>query len=272
MEPASLKGSTAVVTGASRGIGRAVALELARRGADVVVTARTDTPRGDIAGTIGDTVERIVSAGGSALAIQADMLVPDDLDRLVGETLKLFGHVDILVNNAAYIGDAVFESFWEMSLASWRSMMDLNVNVPWALTKAFAPAMRERGSGLVVNLSSSASHSPATETPLPGQGGLGAAYPTSKSAISQLTAFVGNELRAAGITMLALDPGFARSESAEILASRIGADPDWAQPVEVAARAIGYIASLQDPSSFSGRFVIARELVDQQSLMPELSS
>jgi NAD(P)-dependent dehydrogenase (short-subunit alcohol dehydrogenase family) len=274
MDATSLKGRTAVVTGASRGVGRAVALELASRGADVVVTARTETPRADIAGSIGESVEQIANAGGSAVALQADLLVPADLERLVEETRTRFGRIDILVNNAAYIGDAVFESFWEMSLESWRNMMELNVNVPWALTKAFAPIMRAQGSGLIVNLSSSASDSPPAgeEIPLPGKGGLGAAYPTSKSAITQLTAYVGNELKAEGITMLALDPGFARSESAEILAARVGADPSWAQPVEVAAKAVGYIASLPDPAEFAARFVVARELVDEHALLPGLGS
>jgi NAD(P)-dependent dehydrogenase (short-subunit alcohol dehydrogenase family) len=156
-----------------------------------------------------------------------------------------------------------------MSAPSWRNMMELNVTVPWLLTKAFAPGMRDRGAGLVVNLASSAAHAPPGDAsmPLPGQGGLGAAYPTSKAALNQLSAYVGNELRAAGITVVAVDPGFARSESAEIMASRIGADPDWAQPVEVAAKAIGYLASLADPSGFAGRVVVARELVDEHSLL-----
>ena len=83
------------------------------------------------------------------------------------------------MNNAAYIGDAVFESFWKMSPQSWREMMELNVNVPWALSRAFAPALRERKDSLIVNLSSGPGNlpEPGTALPLPGAGGLGAAYP-----------------------------------------------------------------------------------------------
>lgn len=268
MNTTALKGKVAVVTGASRGVGRAIATELAALGADVVVTARTEAPRDDIAGTIIETVQRITDAGGSAVAMRADLLDPAQLRSMVDQTVERFGTVDILVNNAAYIGDAVFESFWEMSATSWRNMIELNVNVPWELTKLVADGMRERGSGLVVNLSSSAAHVPdGSEAPLPGGGGLGAAYPTSKAALGQLTAQVGNELRAAGITMVAIDPGFARSESAEILASRLGADAAWAQPVEVAAKAIGFIATAEDPMVYAARTVVARELVDEHGLL-----
>lgn len=262
-----LAGKVAVVTGASRGVGRAVAVELADLGAQVVVTARTDAPRPDIAGTIGETIGRIEERGGKAVAVRADLLQGPDIARLVDETKAQFGRADILVNNAAYIGDAVFDSFWDMSAEDWRNMIELNLNVPWVLTKAFAGVMRQQGSGLVVNLSSGAAHVPdGAPMPLPGAGGLGAAYPTSKAAVNQFTAHVGNELRAVGIAMVAVDPGFARSESAEILASRLGADPAWAQPVEVAARAIGYIATCEDPMAYAGRFVVARELLDEQGL------
>lgn len=263
-----LAGQVAVVTGASRGVGRAVAVELARLGASVVVTARTQAPRPDIAGTLVDTLDAIEKVGGKAVAVAADLLRSEDRERLVAETLASFGRVDVLVNNAAYIGEAVFESFWEMSEDDWRNMIELNLTVPWALTKAFAAAMRRQGGGLVVNLSSGAAHAPVpgSPMPLPGEGGLGAAYPTSKAALNQFTAHIGNELRAVGIAMVAIDPGFARSESAELLASRIGADPNWAQPVEVAAKAIAHIAST-DRMPYAGRFVVAREIVDEFHLL-----
>jgi NAD(P)-dependent dehydrogenase (short-subunit alcohol dehydrogenase family) len=129
--------------------------------------------------------------------------------------------------------------------------------------------MRAHGGGLVVNLSSTASNVPPEPGhPLPGAGGLGAAYPTSKAALTQMTAFVGNELLADDIVVVALDPGYARSESAEILSARIGADPAWAQPVEVAAKAVGYLATCSRPRDYAARFVVARALVDAHRLMP----
>jgi hypothetical protein len=94
-----LEGKVAVVTGASRGVGRAVASTLAGLGASVVVTARTVVPQDDLPGTIGHAVRDIETAGGSAVAIAADLTDPADVDRLATETLQAFGRVDILVNN-----------------------------------------------------------------------------------------------------------------------------------------------------------------------------
>jgi NAD(P)-dependent dehydrogenase (short-subunit alcohol dehydrogenase family) len=199
--------------------------------------------------------------------VKADLLVDADVEALL-ERVESLGRLDVLVNNAAYIGEGVFESVWDMSPDTWRNMIELNVNVPWRLTKAFAPLMRENGGGLVVNLSSTASNLPPEPGhPLPGAGGLGAAYPTSKAALTQMTAFVGNELLADDIVVVALDPGYARSESAELLSARIGADPAWAQPVEVAAKAVGYLATCARPHDYAARFVVARELVDEYGLM-----
>lgn len=263
-----LRGKVAVVTGASRGIGRAVAIELAALGAQVVVTARTDVLRSDIAGTIGETVQLIVEQGGDAVALRADLLTDGDLDRLVADVVERFGGVDILVNNAAYIGDAVFESIWDMTRESWRAMMELNVTVPWLLAKSFSTAMRDRG-GVIINMSSVAAHGtdPAAPAPLPGAGGLGSAYPTSKAALAQLTTTVGNELRAAGIAMYAIDPGFARSESAELLAARLGADAQMAQPVEVVSRAIGYLVSLPDQLALACRTFTAADVEEEVSAL-----
>ena len=193
--------------------------------------------------------------------------MPTDRDRLAAEVSSL-GRLDVLVNNAAYIGEGVFESVWDMSPDTWRNMIELNVNVAWELTQRFAPMMRDQGGGLVVNLSSGASNVPAEPGhPLPGGGGLGAAYPTSKAALTQMTAFVGNELLVHDVVVVALDPGYARSESAEILSARIGADPAWAQPVEVAAKAVGYLATCSDRRDYAARFVVASEVVDEHGLM-----
>ena len=269
MDKNALRGKAAIVTGASRGIGRAVAVELASLGADVVVTARTVAGRHDIAGTVGETVEKITAAGGSAIALPADLLVPEELDALVEKVIAQFGRVDILVNNAAHITESVFESVWDMSRESWRNMIDLNVNVPWALSKAAAASMREQGGGVIVNMSSgiAAQIGPSVDEPLPEAGGHGAAYPTSKTALNQLTAWLGNELRAVGITMVGIDPGFSRSESAEIFLAQRGLSAESAQPVEIAAKAIAYVVTRSGPTEFACRTLVAREIVDEHELL-----
>jgi NAD(P)-dependent dehydrogenase (short-subunit alcohol dehydrogenase family) len=265
----SLQGRVAVVTGASRGIGRATAVELGELGARVVVTARTSDPRDDVPGTISETVQAIEAVGGRALAVKADLLVPTDIDRLARETLSSFGSVDILVNNAAYIDDAMFETLWEMSVDDWRKTMELNVNAIFALTKAFAPQMRERGHGLIINVSSQAGSRPpqGAPIPLPRQGGVGAAYPTSKAAVDQMTSYLGNELREVGVSMIGIDPGFVRTERAEILTSGTGFDLSAAQPMTVPAKAIGWLATHDDPLAYAGQLVVAREIVNRHKLL-----
>ena len=154
-----LEGKVAVVTGASRGIGRAIALELARAGADIVATARTESPRGDLPGTIHQTAEDVRGMGRRALPYRADLTQAKDIDALAATTLETFGKVDILVNNAAYTSKAIFASFWDMTPESWGRQMALNLNAPFLLCKAFAPAMREQGGGSIVNISSMAARS-----------------------------------------------------------------------------------------------------------------
>src|ERR1700744_298027 len=95
---------TVIVTGASRGVGKQTAIELGRRGANVVIAARTVEPRRHLAGTISETVAAIEATGAKALAVQADMAEAADLDRLVASTMNAFGSVDVLINNAAATG------------------------------------------------------------------------------------------------------------------------------------------------------------------------
>jgi NAD(P)-dependent dehydrogenase (short-subunit alcohol dehydrogenase family) len=256
-----LENKVALISGASRGIGKAIALQLADLGADIVVTARTVNPRPDIGGTIGETVSEIEGRGATAMSVQADLLDPDDVSRLAAATLDRFGKIDILVNNAAFIGDEVFQSFWEMSAEGWRQQFELNVNVQFALMKHFSPMMREQGAGLIVNLGSNNGNVPTGDLPLPRKGGLGPGYPTTKAAIVHMTKWVGNELLADGIAVVCVGPGYARSESAEILSAKMGIDVAQAQPVEVAARVVGYLATCHDPLQYAGLYLESAEFL-----------
>ena len=273
MSTDSLAGKVALVTGAARGIGRAIALELAGLGADVVVTARTAQPRGDdLTGTIHETAQQIEALGRGALAVPADLRRPEDRDRVVREALDRFGRVDILVNNAADTGDNVFRGFWDTSVEEWAGQIDLNLNAMYALMKACAPGMRDHGGGLIVNLGSMR----AIPEGLNGGGGritetvrLGAAYPTSKVAILAMSTMVAQELAEAGIVVVTMNPGGAATESFAHNARRFGFDFSMATPVAMPTKTVGYLATCSDPMSYAATYIDAVEFAQEKGLVSE---
>jgi NAD(P)-dependent dehydrogenase (short-subunit alcohol dehydrogenase family) len=266
-----LQGKVVLVTGAARGIGRAVAVELAELGADVAVTARTVTPRrDDLTGTIGETADAIEQAGSKALAIGADLSRPEERDRVVDETLRAFGRVDILVNNAADTSDNVFRGFWETTPDEWAAQIDLNLNAFYSLMKLCAPVMKENGGGLIVNLGS------MRDIPegLTGGGGritdtvrLGAAYPTSKVAIFAMSTLIAQELAEDNIVVVTLNPGGAATESFVHNAKRFGWDPTWGTPVAMPSKTVGYLATCDDPMAYAATYVDAVSFSREQGLL-----
>jgi NAD(P)-dependent dehydrogenase (short-subunit alcohol dehydrogenase family) len=180
----SLEGQRALVTGATSGIGRAVALQLARDGAEVVVHGR-DAARG------AETVDEITAAGGKASFVPADLSDAADVQRLAGDV----GDIDILVNNA---GIAVFAATGEFDLAAFDKMFASNVRAPFFLVGAIAPGMAARGHGSIVSLSSMA-----------GGVGLvgGAAYGATKASLEAMTRAWAAEYSASGVRVNAVAPG-----------------------------------------------------------------
>ena len=147
------EGRVALVTGASRGIGAAIAERLARAGAKVAVAARTLEPVEKYAGSVSETVERIRAAGGTAEPVRADVSKHDDRVRMVEETVDHFGPIDILVNNAAV---TYYVPFTEFSEKRYNLMFEVQVRAPFELAQLVVPAMRERGGGWVLNITSRA--------------------------------------------------------------------------------------------------------------------
>jgi 3-oxoacyl-[acyl-carrier protein] reductase len=154
-----LAGKTALITGSSRGIGRAVAQRLSSEGATVVVTARSFEPSSSVRwgattalpGTIGETIELIEGAGGKAFGIAADLANSHQRERLVGEVVERTGSLDILVNNAGFADYARIE---DMTLDTFDRTVEHYLRTPFVLTKAAVPHMRRRGAGWVVNIGS----------------------------------------------------------------------------------------------------------------------
>lgn len=190
----SLEGQVAVITGASRGIGRAVAIALAESGAQVVVNYARSSAAAD------EVVAEIVAGGGSAIALQADVSKVDQVDGLISGTLEKFGRVDILVNNAGITRDTLL---LRMKLEDWQAVIDLNLTGVFLCTRAVAKLMLKQRSGRIINIASVAG-----QMGNPGQ----ANYSAAKAGVIGFTKTVAKELSSRGITVNAVAPGFIETD------------------------------------------------------------
>lgn len=194
----------AIVTGASRGIGAAIAERLAAAGAKVAVSARTIAPVEKYEGSLQETVERITAAGGTAVAIQADLAVQDDRRRLVAEAEAQLGPVDILVNNGAITYYMPFADFTEKR---WRLMFEVQVRAPYELAQMIVPGMSERGSGWILNISSRAGVHPQGPPFMPMYRDWGfSTYGMVKAALDRFSTGLAAEVHVDGIAVNSLAP------------------------------------------------------------------
>ncbi len=149
---ATLSGKTAIVTGSSRGLGKAIAVEFAQQGANVVVAARTSDPHPRISGTILDTVNEIKSDGGSAIAVRCDVSNDEHLTNLLQATVDQFGGIDILIHNAAAL---IPGGIRELTSKRWDLLWNVNVRPLYVLASGAVDSMITRGGGHIINVSPS---------------------------------------------------------------------------------------------------------------------
>lgn len=197
-------GLTALVTGSSRGLGKAIAQRLAGEGATVAVTGRTMEPDPKYQGSLQETLAEITADGGSAIAVQADLSKPEDRQRLFAEVTDRIGAPDILVNNAAVTFLRPLEDFPERRV---RLMMEMHVLAPLHLTQLSIPAMRERRRGWVLNVTSVGGDLPGGPPfdEFDRSAGFGV-YGTVKAALNRLTKSLAAELYEDGIAVNAAAP------------------------------------------------------------------
>jgi NAD(P)-dependent dehydrogenase (short-subunit alcohol dehydrogenase family) len=265
-ETRPLTGRVALVTGASRGIGRALALSLARMGADVVVTSRSLTSSTPGV-SLRDTADAIEATGRSALAAPADLSAAGGVGAVADAALERFGRVDVLVNNAAVLTPEVYESFWEMTEVCWRYQVELNLTAYWLMMKAVAPAMRDHGGGLIVNVTSGATGHALPDGVVADDAVLGAAYPATKEAVTRLTRDLAPELGPAGIAVVALHPGVTRTESNVEHTTAHGFNVLRSHGVEVPVAAFEALVR-SDPTRYSGEMIYAPVFVESLAPAP----
>lgn len=245
-DPATVRldGKVVVVTGASRGIGKGLAVGLARRGANVVCAARTVSEDGaELPGTIHATVEAIRSEGGNALAVRCDIGIADDIRNLVARTMGELGRIDALINNAMTPTRGLFE---EATEEQWDESMRINVRSLFLTAKAVVPVMQAGGGGSIVNISSGAAD-PASAPFMP-PGFL--VYTVAKAALERFSTALANEVQPLGVAVNALRPGAVKTE---MTVHELGEDFDWsswATPDSVVP-AVAFLAA-QDGAGFSG--------------------
>lgn len=241
-----LAGKIALVTGASRGVGQATAVEFARRGADVILAARTVVdPIPGLPGTLSETAQMVQALGREAHMVAADLNDMGSVQNLAEQALAWKGRVDVLVNNAAFLGRAAYHDLDELSFKNFERQFTVNVFAPFLLAKLLVPAMREHGGGVIVNVTSGAGLIGHYTVP-------GITYGSTKAAINRLSTLLARDLAPDHIAVFALDPSFTRTTLVEQTSEQAGTDLSQAHPVEVPANAIADLVEA-DASHTSGR-------------------
>jgi len=218
-ELGSLTGRVVVVSGASRGIGKGLALGLAAQGAAVVCVARSSREHpGGLPGTVEEVAEAIVAAGGQAAAVRADIGNDDDVRTMIGAAIDEFGRLDALVNNAMASTRASFD---ELTLEQWDESWRINVRSLLVSCRAAVEAMTPTGGGSIINVSSGAADSALPLEFMP-PGYL--AYSVAKAALERFSTALAAEVADRDIAVNAFRPGAVKTEQS---VHELGEDYDW---------------------------------------------
>lgn len=250
-----LQGHVAIVTGASRGVGKGVALALGSAGATVYVTGRTR--RGAIppalaalGGTIDDTAEEITARGGKGVAVSVDHADDAQVEALFAQVDAEAGRLDVLVNNVFAIpdGEQYNTPFWKLPITAWDTMIDVGLRSHYVASVFAARRMSERKRGLIANISSFGAAGYAVNVP----------YGVGKGALDRMSKDCARDLKPFGVPVISLWPGIVRTE--RVMSGQFPYDTKISETAEFTGRAVIALASDGDAMSKTGKAFVVAEL------------
>jgi NAD(P)-dependent dehydrogenase (short-subunit alcohol dehydrogenase family) len=271
----------AFVTGASRGIGKGIAVHLARSGFDVAITARTvqegeqrehsstakvsDTS--PLPGSLESTASAVEAEGARVLVVPADLLERESLGAAATKVLERWGRCDVLVNNARYIGPGHMDLIADTPLHVFEDHLQGNAVAPMILIKQFLPSMLEAGGGTIVNVSSGAG---VGDPPAPaGKGGWGLGYAWSKAAAYRIAGLLALELGDQGIRAYNLEPGYVITERIIQDMGAFGFQASGGVTADVPGAVCAWLVTNPEAADPNGRTVHAPTVCDELGLLPE---
>jgi citronellol/citronellal dehydrogenase len=255
-----LEGRVALVTGASRGIGQAIAELFAAEGADVVCAARTIN-EGDhmLKGSLSNTVQRIIGAGGSATAVAANISEEQDCRALFDAAIDIYGKVDILVNNAAL---NYYVPIVNYDVGKWMRAFAVNVHGPFMLSRFVLPGMIERKSGAIVNISSGSAIGPG-RGPYETEGRGGTMYGASKAALERMTQGLAQEVQHHNIAITCYSPSQVVPTPGAIYHKLVeGMNDPKSEPLEIMAKTALLLAS-EPAEKVNGRVTYSQQILKE---------
>jgi len=252
-----LNGKVAIVTGASRGLGKAIAMGFSQQGASVVVAARTEEAHKALPGTIYQTAEEIKALGFDALALRCDVTDEESVNHMVQKTLEHFGHIDVLVNNA---GIAFYYPIIDTPLKRWEIVIKVNIGGAFLCSKAVLPHMIEQKRGSIINISSLAADE-RDEGTVP----TGVAYAVSKAGLDRLTLGLATEVGKHNIAVNAIKPHRVVDTDGMRLWQPEADTALW-QSAEMMVKATAFLAQ-QDSKGITGTVATDRELCTWHGLL-----
>jgi NAD(P)-dependent dehydrogenase (short-subunit alcohol dehydrogenase family) len=253
----SLADKVAIVTGASRGIGKGCALELGAAGARVYVTGRTlEEGSGPLPGTIVETAAEVGRLGGEGIAVRCDHREDREVEALFEQVRTEAGRLDVLVNNAFSIPRELTSGlpFWEAPISNWDDMIDVGTRSAYVASRFAAKLMLPRHCGLIANISSSGAAEYAWHV----------AYGVGKAALDRITADTAHELRGHGVAVVSLWPGLVMTERIRRVGEMMPElDVAGAESQRFTGRAVVALACDPDVLAKTGRAIASRDLADE---------